>query len=154
MSGSARQPTPRQLEVYRFIRDYVRRRGVPPSVQEIAEAFDFNSPNAAQRHLAALQACGLIERERGRTRALRLPLDGRQSLPIVGAIPAGPLSEAVADMQGRLDFGDIAKGDNVAAFRVADDSMLDQGIKRGDYVLAEFIDGTMGPIVAVVRRID
>lgn len=53
--------TPTQLKVLRFLRDHLAFNGYQPSVREIQRAFGFASPNAAAKHLRALEAQGLVE---------------------------------------------------------------------------------------------
>ena len=75
--------TPRQAEILEFIRDTLEETGMPPTRAEIAEAFDFSSPNAAEQHLRALARKGMIDMVPGASRGIRLKetVDG---LPVVG----------------------------------------------------------------------
>ena len=66
------QLTRRQLEVYKFIREKIRGRGYGPTVREIAEHFDINSPNGVVCHLKALVKKGFISREPNLSRAMTL----------------------------------------------------------------------------------
>lgn len=64
--------TPRQKEIYEFIRDKIENRGYPPTVREIGGAFGIKSTNGVMCHLAALAEKGCIERDRGTWRGIRL----------------------------------------------------------------------------------
>src|SRR5690606_25937000 len=80
---------PQPLAVLTFLRRELAA-GRAPSLAEIAEAFGFASRNAAQKHVQALVADGLLELEPGRKRGLRLP--GRPDqlpLPVLGQVAAG-----------------------------------------------------------------
>ena len=55
--------TPRQREIYEFIREQIESRGIPPTVREIGDAFDIKSPNGVMCHLNALEKKGLILRD-------------------------------------------------------------------------------------------
>jgi repressor LexA len=62
--------TPRQLEVYRYIRRYFRQFREAPTRQQIQEAFGFRSPNAAQEHVMALVRKGALAHTPGKFRGL------------------------------------------------------------------------------------
>ena len=90
------QLTPRQREVYLFVRDKIRSRGYGPTVREIGTEFDIRSPNGVMCHLKALEKKGLILREPNRSRAIQLiaePIEER-GMPLVGQIAAGGLHDA------------------------------------------------------------
>ena len=90
--ASLDQLTPRQCEVYKFIREKIRNRGYGPTVREIGDKFKISSPNGVMCHLKALEKKGLIEREPNMSRAITLSTesaDGSISgLPLCGQIAA------------------------------------------------------------------
>ncbi len=97
--------TQRQQDVYKFIRDKIRGRGYGPTVREIAEHFDINSPNGVVCHLKALVKKGFISREPNMSRAIQLiaePIEER-GMPLAGRIAAGVLHEAI-EQDERVDF--------------------------------------------------
>ena len=134
------QLTRRQLEVYKFIREKIRGRGYGPTVREIAAQFDINSPNGVVCHLKALVKKGLITREPNMSRAIQLaaePIEER-SLPLAGRIAAGVLHEAI-EQNERVDFQamfDPGKK-TVFALQVSGDSMIEDQIADGDYVVVQ-----------------
>ncbi|MEE9218314.1 MAG: transcriptional repressor LexA [Acidobacteriota bacterium] len=79
-------PTPRQLQVYEFLRSYIRRHGCAPTYEEIRHHFGFRSYNAVQKHLRALA-------ERG---ALRSPWKGRKRALTLVEPPPHALAQAAA----------------------------------------------------------
>ena len=87
--------TPRQAEILDFIRDAVKRTGMPPTRAEIATVFGFRSPNAAEEHLRALAKKGAIEIASGTARGIHLAeqLSGAMqsitALPLIGQVAAG-----------------------------------------------------------------
>lgn len=85
--------TRRQQEIVNLIRRQIEETGLPPTRAEICEALGFRSPNAAQSHLRALEAKGIIEMTPGASRGVRLIAQGTQapefSLPVVGRVAAG-----------------------------------------------------------------
>jgi repressor LexA len=130
--------TTRQGEVYNFIRERIRARGYGPTVREIGMRFKIRSPNGVMCHLKALEKKGLITREANMSRAIQLaaePAYGR-SLPLAGRIAAGVLHEAV-EQQERVDFGAMFDEADQELFvlEVSGDSMIDDQIADGDYVI-------------------
>ncbi|MFP5506158.1 MAG: transcriptional repressor LexA [Gammaproteobacteria bacterium] len=123
--------TPRQAEILDLIRASITERGSPPTRAEIAAAFGFKSPNAAEEHLKALARKGVIELLPGSSRGIRLLEE--PGLPVVGKVSAGSpiLAEQHIDahydvdprvFQPRADY----------LLRVRGMSMRDAGILDGD----------------------
>ncbi|MFA7594555.1 MAG: transcriptional repressor LexA [Thiohalobacteraceae bacterium] len=79
--------TPRQAEILELIRESIAERGSPPTRAEIATAFGFRSPNAAEEHLKALARKGAVELLPGSSRGIRLLEE--PGLPVVGRVAAG-----------------------------------------------------------------
>lgn len=83
--------TPRQAEILALIQEYITDEGYPPTRMDIAGAFGFRSPNAAEEHLRALERKGYIELLPGSSRGIRV-LEGEtepEGLPVVGRVAAG-----------------------------------------------------------------
>jgi repressor LexA len=131
------QMTERQQKVYGFIRDKIRNRGYGPTVREIGEHFGIKSPNGVMCHLKALEKKGLITRERNMSRAIQLAAEPR-GLRLAGRIAAGVLHEAV-EQQERIDFAEMFTPDseNLVALEVHGDSMIEDQITDGDYVIVD-----------------
>jgi repressor LexA len=132
------QLTDKQQKVYGFIRGKIRGRGYGPTVREIGEHFGIRSPNGVMCHLKALEKKGLITREANRSRAIQLaaePLNQR-GLPLAGRIAAGVLHEAI-EQDEQIDFGDLFDSEkgNLFVLEVNGDSMIDDQIANGDYVI-------------------
>ena len=68
----ARKITKRQQQIYDFIRSYQTEKGYPPSVREMAAAVGLSSPSTVHAHLSALEAHGLIKRDKTKPRALEV----------------------------------------------------------------------------------
>src|SRR5262252_9590899 len=85
--------TPRQKEIYNFIRGKIQGRGYGPTVREIGVHFQIKSPNGVMCHLKALQKKGLIHREPNMSRAIQLLDDPTMARPggvkMLGRIAAG-----------------------------------------------------------------
>ncbi|MGL4513441.1 MAG: transcriptional repressor LexA [Lacipirellulaceae bacterium] len=129
--------TARQAEVLDFIRDKIESRGYGPTVREIGDEFKIASPNGVMCHLKALEKKGLITREPNRSRAIQLAPEAMSEtgLPLVGAIAAGNLTEAIEQGE-RFEFADwFPTKKNLFALRVKGDSMIEAQIADGDLVI-------------------
>ena len=145
--------TPRQREIYSFIRSKIQGRGYGPTVREIGVQFDIKSPNGVMCHLKALQKKGLIHREPNMSRAIQLldePAGMRPGgLKLVGRIAAGQPIEAV-EQDEELGFSEWEGADDKFALRVSGDSMIEDHIADGDYVVIQRQEVARdGQIVAV-----
>lgn len=124
--------TPRQAEILDLIRQTLEETGMPPTRAEIAEAFGFSSPNAAEQHLRALARKGVIEMVPGASRGIRLKetVDG---LPVIGRVAAGApiLAEQHIDDHLRIDPRMFSPHADYL-LRVRGLSMMDVGILDGD----------------------
>jgi len=131
------QLTNRQREVLDFIREKITGRGYGPTVREIGEQFEINSPNGVMCHLKALEKKGLITREPNMSRAIQLTAEAQddRGIPLVGQIAAGALTEAIEDAE-RFEFEEFfPKKKNQFALRVKGDSMIEAAIADGDIVI-------------------
>lgn len=130
--------TSRQKEIYEFLKDKIRNRGYGPTVREIGSHFGIRSPNGVMCHLKALERKGLITRESHMSRAIQLaesPQD-RMSLPLAGQIAAGSPMLAV-EQDERVDFTDLFDSDDHFCLRVKGESMIEDQIADGDYVIVK-----------------
>ncbi len=147
--------TPRQREIYFFIRSKIQGRGYGPTVREIGLQFQIKSPNGVMCHLKALQKKGLIHREPNMSRAIQL-LDDPTSAPqptgikLLGRIAAGPMSEAIEQADEELELADWQGAADKFALRVNGNSMIDEHITDGDFVVIRRQETARdGQIVAV-----
>jgi repressor LexA len=146
--------TSRQREIYDFIRSKIQGRGYGPTVREIGVQFHIKSPNGVMCHLKALQKKGLIHREPNMSRAIQL-LDDPTTAPhpsgvkMLGRIAAGSPIEAI-EQDEELAFTDWEGADDKFALRVSGDSMIEEHIADGDYVVIKKQEQARdGQIVAV-----
>ncbi len=164
--------TDTQRAIHAFIAERIEAEGVPPSQSEIARAFGFSGVRAAQYHLEALEAAGVVERTPGRARGLRLlqvpdmpqqlPLpadDNALRLPVLGQVAAG-LPIGAGFYQDGLGSEQVVLMDRALfspapdyLLKVKGDSMRDEGIFDGDLIgVHRTSDARTGQIV--VARID
>ncbi|SIO59102.1 SOS-response transcriptional repressor, LexA [Singulisphaera sp. GP187] len=145
--------TSRQREIYNFIRSKIQGRGYGPTVREIGIQFQIKSPNGVMCHLKALQKKGLIHREPNMSRAIQL-LDDPTSAPVsglklLGRIAAGQPIEAI-EQDEELGFAEWEGADDKFALRVSGNSMIEEHIADGDFVVIKRADQARdGQIVAV-----
>lgn len=151
--------TDRQKAVLAFIRDHIEETGYPPTIREIGDDLGIKSTNGVNDHLKALERKGYLERQTGKSRALK-PLrepDGTPVLedlnnpepeaederagdthrvPVVGRIAAGAPVEAIENTDDVLSIGEglVGRNDDLFALEVEGDSMIDEGIFDGDFV--------------------
>jgi repressor LexA len=133
--------TRRQKEVVDFISNFVERNGYSPSFDEIARGLNLKSLATVHKHITNLQKKGLLERAHNRSRSIDiLPPHSRdhrpERLPLIGRIAAGLPVEAVESAES-ISLGDIVGSKEVFALEVRGDSMRDEHIVNGDYVLIE-----------------
>jgi repressor LexA len=145
--------TPRQREIYNFIRGKIQGRGYGPTVREIGVHFQIKSPNGVMCHLKALQKKGLIHREPNMSRAIQLLEDpvnaNHMGLKLIGRIAAGQPIEAVEHHE-ELTFSDWMEPGDKFALRVSGDSMIEEHIADGDFVIIKRQEQARdGQIVAV-----
>ena len=146
--------TQRQKEIYEFLRDKIVNRGYGPTVREIGLQFGIRSPNGVMCHLKALEKKGLISRESHMSRAIQLcnPPQPKSSLPLAGVIAAGQPLLAL-QQEERIDFSGLFNSEDHVCLRVKGESMIEDHIAEGDYVVvrkgAEARDGDI-----VVARVD
>ena len=142
--------TPRQQEILDFIRNSLEVLGAPPTRAEIATAFGFASPNAAEDHLKALARKGAINLEPGSARGIRLV--EQLGLPLIGSVAAGSPILAVENVQGRyaLDSGMFSPRADFL-LKVRGLSMMDAGILDGDLIAVHKTDQARDGQIVVAR---
>jgi repressor LexA len=134
--------TPKQQEIFDFIRSYITDNGYPPAIRDIGKAFDIRSPNGVMCHLRALQKKGFIHRDEkndtqgGKARAITIPglSIGGFSLPLLGLVAAGPTLETT-EQRERVDMKQLFGGENIYLLKVRGESMIESQIADGDFVV-------------------
>jgi len=148
--------TRRQKEVLDFISNFVQRNGYSPSFEEIARGLSLKSLATVHKHITNLQKKGLLQRDHNRSRSIDvLPPRSkgkRERLPLLGRIAAGQPVEAMETSE-TIALGDIIGNREVFALQVRGDSMRDEHIVDGDYVLVEHTSSArQGEIIVALVR--
>lgn len=147
--------TRRQKEILDFIREFIERNGFSPSMEEIAERFGIASLNAVYKHLEALKTRGYLRRDANRARSIELApaAPGGRLIPLFGYVAAGRPIEAVQTAEAMAvpeEF--LPRRGSCYLLRVQGDSMIEEHIADGDYIIVEAreeaLDGEM--VVALV----
>jgi len=139
--------TKRQRQVYDFIADFVQRNQFTPSFQEIGDGLGLSSLATVHKHSTNLEKKGLLNRDYNRSRSIDLlPPKGRLKqamsvntgmvLPLLGRIAAGQPIEAI-ERPETISLADFVRSKEVFVLEVRGDSMQDEAILDGDYVLVE-----------------
>ncbi len=144
--------TPRQVQVLRLIACFYDRQRYSPTIAELASKMSI-SRSTVFEHLGELQRKGLLSTSQGRARSLRLTSQGRGLLeqidaaesepddwqtggvPLLGQIAAGLPREAVENVECLSLESCFGLGGDLFALEVSGDSMIEENIEPGDYVV-------------------
>ena len=133
--------TKRQREILDYLDEFIQQHGYAPSLEEIGRRFSLSSLATVHKHLTNLQDKGFIRRAWNRSRSVELiPVHvGSRSLelPLMGYVAAGEPIEAITSTETiAVPEHFIGKRDTYV-LRVKGDSMIDEQIRDGDYVIVE-----------------
>ena len=140
--------TKRQKEVLDFIADFVEQNGYSPSYEELAHGLKLASLATVHKHIQALESRNYLRRLFNQSRSLEVApkyvqerRKGRQAarateIPLAGKIAAGAPVEAI-EGQETLQFTDFTGKGDTFALQVSGESMIEDHILSGDYVLVE-----------------
>ena len=136
--------TKKQREIFDFIVNFMEEHGFAPSYREIAEYFDLASVSTVHDHVRSLASKGYLKTSGGEARAIEImefeddkENTGVRPLPLYGLIAAGEPIEALADTEKVMVPQTMLGSGNYYALQVKGDSMIEDGIFDGDYVIIE-----------------
>lgn len=134
--------TKKQKELLDYLQKYIDRHGYAPTLDEIATHFHLSSLATVHKHLSNLEDKGLIRRKWNFSRAIELSPPTAQriavELPLLGRVAAGRPIEALEDAGSTIAVPEeFLRGGNTYALRVVGESMIDDGILDGDYLVVE-----------------
>lgn len=138
----------KQRQILEFIRNYIAEHGHSPTLQEIANAQGLSSLATVHEHLQALNKKGVIKRTDGSARGIELIALGVQGnealdLPLMGYIAAGQPIEPFTDQNQTISVTPflLSSGKRRSyVLKVKGESMIEDGILDGDYVVVEEIN--------------
>jgi repressor LexA len=139
--------TKRQKEVLNYLVSFLNKNGYAPSFEEIAHALKLTSLATVHKHLSTLEKKGFIRRGYNQSRSIevvQLPKPIREQvlerhtveLPLAGRIAAGKPVEAVEENE-TISLADFTRGQNTFVLQVRGESMRDDHILDGDYIVVE-----------------
>jgi repressor LexA len=146
--------TRRQKQVYDFISGFVDNHGYSPSFEEIAEGLGLSSLATVHKHITNLEQKELLRRDYNRSRSIDLlkprgamkqslavaaaaaAAGNGMTLPLMGRIAAGRPLEAMENPES-ISLADFTRSKDVYVLQVKGESMQDEHIVDGDYVLVE-----------------
>lgn len=133
--------TKRQKQLYDYLDDYIATHGFAPTLEEIGEHFSLSSLATVHKHLSNLEHKGLIVRKWNFSRAIELvprqKKSGAVELPLLGLVAAGHPIEALETTDTFTVPEEFIRRQNTFVLRVKGNSMIDDGIWDGDYVVVE-----------------
>jgi len=144
------QVTPRQLQVLRTVAEFQQNQCYSPTIAEVAKELAVSRTTAFE-HIVALGEKGLLARSRGKVRSLSLTARANRLLeqdaqsagrtqcepavPLLGTVAAGVPTQAIENPE-TISLRDMfGPSDEIFTLRVSGDSMIDEGISDGDYVV-------------------
>ena len=140
---SKKKLTSTQENVLNFLKNFLREKGFPPTLREIASQFGLKGPKAPQKTLNILGRKGYIRKVPGFSRGIEIldfptPRGQILSVPMVGRVSAGEPLLAIENIEGyiNLDRG-LVSSEDVFLLRVRGDSMIDAHIQDGDFALVK-----------------
>ncbi len=133
--------TPRQRQVYDFLCRFIEAKHYAPTIAEIREQFGLSSPASVHQLLSALEREGLIRRIPHASRGLEIvKQEGQEQaleIPLLGVVAAGQPIEAILSNEVISIPPDMLGRGRTFALLVRGDSMIDENIADGDYVIVE-----------------
>ena len=133
--------TKRQKQLYDYLDDFIARHGYAPTLEEIGERFKLSSLATVHKHLTNLEEKGLIKRKWNFSRAIEMVPQQKKAaaveLPLLGYVAAGAPIEALENAESFVVPEEFVRRQNTFALRVKGNSMIDDGICDGDYIIVE-----------------
>jgi repressor LexA len=134
--------TKRQKQLVDFLQNYISQYGYAPTLAEVGEYFGLSSLATVHKHLHNLELKGVIKRQRSHSRALEIAQSARRAanameLPLLGQVAAGQPIEALEGNESITVPEELAGRDNTFCLKVKGESMVEDGIRDGDYIVVE-----------------
>jgi len=126
--------TKRQREIYDYLKEHIRSRGYAPSIAEIGKQFQLSSPATVHKHLVHLEEKGLIRKQHNLSRAIEVVEE--PGYPVLGYIAAGKPIEVLDHREVMALLPDAGDKD-IFVLKVKGNSMIEDHIQDGDYVIVE-----------------
>jgi repressor LexA len=133
--------TRRQKEMLDYLNRHIEKKGYAPTIEETAQHFGLHSLATVHKHLTNPQKKGLVKRHSNRSRALELVPTAVKvnavELPLLGRVAAGSPIEAITASETVFVPEDMVGRHDTYVLQVKGDSMIEEQIRDGDYVIVE-----------------
>jgi repressor LexA len=123
-----------QRQIYEFIVGFIETEGRPPTIREIGRALGIASTSHVTHYLRMLEKEGSIRREPKKSRGIKLTAPS-EGIPVIGAIAAGSPLDIFPGPANRIAVDHILGDKNAFALVVRGNSMIEDYICDGDYVI-------------------
>ena len=130
--------TKRQRQILDYVQGFIDAEGYSPSFEEIAENFGYSSLATVHEHLSNLETKGYLRKNYNKSRSLELvAAEGTLAveLPLLGSVAAGLPIEAISNQETLAVPHDMLGKGNNYVLRVKGDSMVEEQIRDGDYIV-------------------
>ncbi len=130
--------TKRQRQILDYVESFIDSYGYSPSFEEIASFFGYSSLATVHEHLSNLEQKGYLRKNYNKSRSLELvPAEGTLAvdLPLLGSVAAGLPIEVIDEQETLAVPHDMLRSGSNYVLRVKGDSMIDEQIRDGDYIV-------------------
>jgi repressor LexA len=133
--------TVRQVELLDFLKDFITKKGFPPTLREMASHLGLKGPRGPQKVLNILERKGYVRKIPGESRAIEIlgfSSSNIVSIPILGRVRAGEPILAIENIEGYINLDrSLVSSQDAFLLRVQGDSMIDAHIQDGDFALVK-----------------
>ncbi|HYB89833.1 MAG TPA: transcriptional repressor LexA [Candidatus Binataceae bacterium] len=133
--------TKRQKQMVDYLDEYISEHGYAPTLAEVGEYFGLSSLATVHKHLRNLEQKGFIKREANHSRALEVSGSARRAgssrIELLGQVAAGVPIEAIENRETISVPEEFVRREDTFCLRVKGDSMIEDGIRDGDYIIVE-----------------
>ena len=131
--------TKKQRQILDYVESFVDNNGYSPSYEEIANAFNYSSLATVHEHLTNLEQKGFLRKNYNKSRSLEVVRTDPNSLaleiPLLGTVAAGLPLEVYTEQETVAVPHDMIRRGNNYVLRVKGESMIDEQIRDGDYII-------------------
>jgi repressor LexA len=135
--------TKRQKQLVDYLEHYIEEHGYAPTLAEVGQYFGLSSLATVHKHLKNLEGKGFIQRTHNHSRALEITGKGgtgAREIALLGQVAAGLPIEAIEGSDTITVPEEFVRRDSTFCLRVKGQSMVDEGIRDGDYIIVESRD--------------
>ena len=137
-------------EIYAYIKE-CSEDGFPPSIREICDGLNISSTSTVHRYVNMLVDEGILEKNDGKNRSVRLSGSSSLKVPLMGTVTAGQPITAIQEITDYIPFSpDRRYTGELFALKIRGESMIEAGIFDGDVVICEQMSSVRNGEIAVV----